>query len=81
MLNIDYLCSTCQVSQMIEKKKRNKKYGLLPPKIAESDIVSLIHGLCGTDGSIYNKETSQNTLSAWTHNDRFINQHWLLRNC
>jgi hypothetical protein len=43
---------------------------MLPPKIAESDSVSLGHGLCGSCGSIYNKDTSQNTLSACTHNDR-----------
>jgi hypothetical protein len=51
-------------------KKERKKYGLLPPKIAESDIVSLVHGLCGSGGTIYNKDTSQNTLSACNHNDR-----------
>jgi hypothetical protein len=28
-----------------------KKYGLLPPKIAESDTVSLDHGLCGSGGT------------------------------
>jgi hypothetical protein len=44
-------------------KKERKKYGLLPPKIAESDKQSLGHGLCGSGGSIYNKDTSQNTLS------------------
>jgi hypothetical protein len=60
MLNIDSLCSTCQVCQMT--KKDRKKYGLLPPKIAESDIGSLGHGLCGSGGSIYNQESSQNTL-------------------
>jgi hypothetical protein len=49
MLNIDCLCSTCQVCQMI--KKERKKYGLLPPKIAESDTVSLFHGLCGSGGT------------------------------
>jgi hypothetical protein len=43
------LCSTCQVCQMI--KKERKKYGLLPPKIAESDTVSLGHGMCGSGGS------------------------------
>jgi hypothetical protein len=49
-----------------------KKNGLLPPKIAESDTVSLGHGLDGSGGttSIYNKDTSQTTLSACTHNDR-----------
>jgi hypothetical protein len=35
MLNIDCLCSTCQVCQMTMKER--KKYGLLSPKIAESD--------------------------------------------
>jgi hypothetical protein len=59
---MDCLCSTCQVCQMT--KKERKKYGLLPPKIAESDILSLVHGLCGSGGSIYNKDTSQNTLSS-----------------
>jgi hypothetical protein len=49
-----------------------KKNGLLPPKIVESDIVSLGHGLCGSDGSIYNKDTRQNTLSACTNNDRSV---------
>jgi hypothetical protein len=39
-----------------------KKYGLLPSKMAESDALSLVHGLCGSGGSIYNKDTSQNTL-------------------
>jgi hypothetical protein len=69
---MDCLCSTCQLSQMI--KKERKKYGLIPPKIAEFDTVSLGHGLCGSGGSIYNKDTSQNTLSACTHNDRSIHQ-------
>jgi hypothetical protein len=32
-------------------KKERKKYGLLPPKIAESDTVSLVHGLCGSSGT------------------------------
>jgi hypothetical protein len=47
-------------------KKERKKYGLLPPKISESDTVSLGHGLCGSGGitSIYNNDTSQNTLSS-----------------
>jgi hypothetical protein len=78
MLNIDCLCSTCQVCQMT--KKERKKYGLLPPKIAESDTVSLGHGLCGSGGSIYNKDTSQNTLSfsllALTMIDPVINTSW-----
>jgi hypothetical protein len=72
MLNTDCLCSTCQVCQMTKKDHTRKKYGLLPPKIAESDTQSLGHGLCGSGGSIYNKDTSQNTLylPACTHNDR-----------
>jgi hypothetical protein len=62
MLKIDCLCSTCQVCQMT--KKERKKYGLLPSKIAESDTVSLGHGMCGSGGSIYNRYTSQNIFSA-----------------
>jgi hypothetical protein len=58
---------------MTKKEHARKKYGLLPPKIAESDTLSLTHGLCVSDGSIYNKDTSQNTLSACTHNDRSSN--------
>jgi hypothetical protein len=53
---------------------------VLPPKIVESDTVSLGHSLCGSGGSIYNKDTSQNTLSSCTHfhssctqNNRSIN--------
>jgi hypothetical protein len=71
MLNIYCLCSTCQVCQIT--KKERKKYGLLPPKIAESDPQSLGYGMCGSGGSIYNKDTSQNTLSACTHNHRSSN--------
>jgi hypothetical protein len=55
---------------MTKKERVCKKFGLLPHKIAESDTVSLGHGLCGSGGSIYNKDTSQNTLSVCTHNDR-----------
>jgi hypothetical protein len=49
---------------MTKKERANKKYGLLSPKRAESDTQSLGHGLCGSGGSIYNKDTSQNTLSS-----------------
>jgi hypothetical protein len=59
--DVERLCSTCQVCQMT--KKERKKYGLLPPITAESVTQSLVHGLCGSGGSIYNKDTSQNTLS------------------
>jgi hypothetical protein len=68
------LCYTCQVCQMT--KKERKKYGLLPPKIAESDTLSLGYGLCGSGGSIYNKTAIQNTLSVCTQNDR--SSHWLV---
>jgi hypothetical protein len=36
---------------MTKKENYREKYGLLSPKIAESDIVSLVHGLCGSGGS------------------------------
>jgi hypothetical protein len=71
MLNIDCLCSTCQARQMTKKENNRKKYGLLLPKIAESD--PWVHGMCGSGGSIYNNNTSQNTLSPCTHNDRSYN--------
>jgi hypothetical protein len=73
MLNIGCLSSTCQVCQMTKNERTRKKYGLLPHKIAESDTLSLCHGLCVSDGSIYNKDTSQNTLSPCTHNNRSRN--------
>jgi hypothetical protein len=60
---------------MTKKEHTNKKYGLLPPKIAESDTASLGHSLCGSGRSIYNKYTSQNTLYACIHNDRSRNQN------
>jgi hypothetical protein len=59
-----YVRSTCQVCQMTKKKTIRKKYGLLPSKIEESDILSLGYSLCGSVGYIYNKDTSQNTLSS-----------------
>jgi hypothetical protein len=55
---------TCQVFQMTNKHREINKYGLLPPKIAESDTVTLGHGLCGSGGYIYNKDRSQNAFSA-----------------
>jgi hypothetical protein len=65
---------------MTKKERASKKYGMLPPKIAESDIVTLGHGLCGSSGSIYNKDTSLNTLSvsllALTIIDPAINIGW-----
>jgi hypothetical protein len=53
-------------------KKERKKYGLLPPKIAESDTVSLGLDLCGSGGSIYNKETIQNTLQTAPGSYEFV---------
>jgi hypothetical protein len=66
---------------MAKKELTREKYGLLPPKIAESDTVSLGHGMCGSGGSIHNKDTSQNTLPslllALTMIDPAIH-HWLV---
>jgi hypothetical protein len=36
---------------MIKQERTCKKYGLLPPKIAEFDTVSLGHGLCVSGGT------------------------------
>jgi hypothetical protein len=47
---------------MTKKERSRKKYGLLPLKIAESDTITLVCGLCGSGWYIYNKDTSQNTL-------------------
>jgi hypothetical protein len=44
ILKIDSWCS-----QMTKKEQPHKKFGLLPPKIAESDIISLGHGLVCVD--------------------------------
>jgi hypothetical protein len=40
-----------QVCKMKNKENNQKKYGLLPTKIAESEIVPLGHGLCGYGGA------------------------------
>jgi hypothetical protein len=79
IMSNDCLCSTCQVCQMTKKESTHKKYGLIPPKIAKSDSEFLDQGLCGSVGFIYNKDTSQNTFSACTHNDR--SSHCLVWNC
>jgi hypothetical protein len=80
ILNIHFVSSTFQVCQKTKKEHTSKECGLVPPKIAESDIRFLRHGLCRSGWSIYIKDTSQNTLSACTHNDRSINQHRLVWN-
>jgi hypothetical protein len=46
------LSSTCQVFQMTKGKRICKKYGMLPPEIAESDTQYLGNGLCGSGVSI-----------------------------
>jgi hypothetical protein len=65
---------------MTKTERTRKKYGLFPPKIAESEIVSLGHGMCGSGGSIHNKDISQNTLSTYmlalTIIDPAINTGW-----
>jgi hypothetical protein len=74
---VEHLCSTCQVCQTT--KKNRKKYGLLPPKIAESDNVSLGHGLCGSGGtSPFTIRTPSKThsLLALTAIDPAINTGW-----
>jgi hypothetical protein len=48
--DFERLCSTCQVYQIIKKDQTSKKEGLLPPKIAEPDIVFLLNGICGSGG-------------------------------
>jgi hypothetical protein len=66
---------------MTKKEDKRKKYGLLPPKIAESDTVSLGYVVYVDFGSNYNKDTSENKLSAsllvFTMIDPAI-KHWLV---
>jgi hypothetical protein len=37
----------------------------IDPRIVESDTMSLVHDLCGSGEFIYNKETTENTLSSF----------------
>jgi hypothetical protein len=78
--NVEQWLFTLYLSSMSNDNEGATKQecGLLQPKIAESDTIFLGNGLCGSGGSIYNKDTSQNTLSAWTHYDRSRNQHRLV---
>jgi hypothetical protein len=79
MLNIDCLCSTCQVCQLTKKEQKRKKYGLLPPKIAESDTVSLGHVLCwscGTTPFTLRTPAKTHSLIALTMIDPVINTGW-----
>jgi hypothetical protein len=60
-------------------KKERKKYGLLPHKIAESDNVSLGHGLCGSGGTIpftIGTPAKTHSLLAFTMIDPAINNGW-----
>jgi hypothetical protein len=62
--DVEPLLSMFHLSSMsnYKEKEKCKKYRLLPFKIDEPQIVSLGHGLCGSGGSMYNKDTSQSTL-------------------
>jgi hypothetical protein len=68
---------------MTKKKRINKKYGLLPPKIEESDTVSLCHGLFGSGGATpFKMRTPANTHSLLTLT--MINpetKHRMVSNC
>jgi hypothetical protein len=66
---------------MTKKEQVHKKYGPLPPKVAESDTVSLAHGLCRSGRTTpftirTPAKTPKHTLfsSACTHNDRSSNK-------
>jgi hypothetical protein len=64
---------------MTKKERARKKYGLLPPKIAESDTVSMGHGLCGSCGTTaFTMRTPAKThsLLALTMIDPAINTGW-----
>jgi hypothetical protein len=50
-------------------KKEGKIYGLLTPKMAESDTIPLGYGLCESGGTIHM------TVSICTYNYR--SSHWL----
>jgi Integrase zinc binding domain len=63
--DVERLCSTCPVCQLT--KKECKKYGLLPPKVAESDPWVMI--CVDLVGPFYNKDTIQDKLSAGSHYD------------
>jgi hypothetical protein len=43
---------------MTKKDVTREKYGFLSIKIAQTDILSLDNSLCGSGGSIYNKDNS-----------------------
>jgi hypothetical protein len=65
---------------MTKKELKRKKNRLLPPKTAESDTVSLNHGMCGSGETIpFTKKTPVkiHSLLALTMIDPAIH-HWLV---
>jgi hypothetical protein len=74
--DVKRLCSTCQVCQMTKKENNRKKYGLLPPKIAESDPWVMV---CVDLVGAFTIRTPAKThsLIALTMIDPAIN-HWLV---
>jgi hypothetical protein len=50
---------------MTKYDQKGKKYRLIPPKLAESEFESLVHGLSGSGRSIYNKDIIPITLSIY----------------
>jgi hypothetical protein len=65
---------------MTKKDNNRKKYGLLPPKIEESDTVSLGHGMCGSDETptfTIRIPAKTHTLLSLTMIDPEIH-HWLV---
>jgi hypothetical protein len=69
-----------QLSSVSNDKEERKKHGLLPPKIAESDTVSLDHGLCGSGGThplAIRTPSKTHSLLALTTIDS-SRHHWLV---
>jgi hypothetical protein len=64
---------------MTKKEQTRKKYALLPPKIAESDMVALGHGMCGSGGTtpFTIRTPAKTTLLAFAIIDPAIH-HWLV---
>jgi hypothetical protein len=79
MLNFDCIFSTCHIFFMTNKEAKRKKFELLQQKIAESYILSLVHGVCGSGLKLLNPKMSQHhpsricfTTSGW-HITRNLN--------
>jgi RNase H-like domain found in reverse transcriptase/Integrase zinc binding domain len=69
--DVERLCSTCPVCQLT--KKERKKYGLLPPKTAESDPWVMV---CVDLVGPFTIKTPLKTHSPCSHNDR--SSHWMV---